>query len=99
MLTIDRIYGGDEFKTESFGGRWLEDGSAFTTLEESSEHKGHRDIVWHDPTTGEKEIIVSAAELIPAGESAPLKIEDYVWSKSQTKLLIYTNSRRVWRQN
>ena len=99
VLTIDRIYGGDEFKTESFGGRWLEDGSAFTTLEESSEHKGHRDIVWHDPTTGEKEIIVSAAELIPAGESAPLKIEDYVWSKSQTKLLIYTNSRRVWRQN
>ncbi|MDA0806661.1 MAG: S9 family peptidase [Planctomycetota bacterium] len=99
VLTIDRIYGGDEFKTESFGDRWLEDGSAFTTLEDSPEHKGHHDIVRHDPTTGEKEVIVSAAELIPAGESAPLKIEDYAWSKSQTKLLIYTNSKRVWRQN
>ena len=99
VLTIDRIYGGDEFKAESFGGRWLEDGSAFTTLEESSEHKGHRDIVRHDPATGKKEVVVSAAELIPAGESAPLKIENYAWSKSQTKLLIYTNSKRVWRQN
>ena len=99
VLTIDRIYGGDEFKTESFGGRWLEDGSAFTTLEESSEHKGHRDIVRHDPATSEKEVVVSAAELIPAGESSPLKIENYAWSKSQTKLLIYTNSKRVWRQN
>ena len=99
VLTIDRIYGGDEFKAESFGGRWLEDGSAFTTLDESPEHKGHRDIVRHDPATGEKHVIVSAAELIPAGESAPLKIENYAWSKSQTKLLIYTNSKRVWRQN
>ncbi|MFP6700508.1 MAG: S9 family peptidase [Planctomycetaceae bacterium] len=99
VLTIDRIYGGDEFKAESLGGRWLEDGSAFTTLEESSEHKGHRDIVRHNPLTGEKQVIVSAAELIPAGESAPLKIENYAWSKSQTKLLIYTNSKRVWRKN
>jgi dipeptidyl-peptidase 4 len=99
VLTIDRIYGDDEFKAESFGARWLEDGSAFTTLEKSDEHKDHRDIVRHDPATGEKEIMVSAAELIPPGESSPLKIEDYAWSKSQTKLLIYTNSKRVWRQN
>ena len=99
VLTVDRIYGGDEFKAESLGGRWLEDSSAFTTLEKSADHKDHKDIVQHDPATGEKTIIVSAAELIPAGESAPLKIEDYAWSKSQTKLLIYTNSKRVWRQN
>jgi dipeptidyl-peptidase-4 len=99
ILTIDRIYGGDEFKTKSFGGRWLEDGSAFTTLEPSKEHEGRRGIVRHDPATGDQEIIVSAAELIPAGESTPLKIEGYAWSKSQTKLLIYTNSKRVWRQN
>jgi dipeptidyl-peptidase-4 len=99
VLTVDRIYGGDEFKSKGFGGRWLEDGSAFTTLEKSAEHKDHRDIVRHDPATGEKQIIVSAAELIPPGESSPLKIEDYAWSKSQTKLLIYTNSKRVWRRN
>jgi dipeptidyl-peptidase-4 len=99
VLTVDRIYGGSEFTSKGFGGRWLEGGSAFTTLEKSAEHKDHKDIVRHDPATGEKEIIVSAAELIPPGESSPLKIEDYAWSKSQTKLLIYTNSKRVWRRN
>lgn len=99
ILTVDRIYGGSEFASKSFGGRWLEDGSAFTTLEKSAEHKERRDIVRHDPATGDKEIMVSAAELIPPGESTPLKIENYAWSKSQTKLLIYTNSKRVWRQN
>ena len=99
VLTVDRIYDGSEFSAKSFGGRWLEDGSAFTTLENSEEHKDHKDIVRHDPVTGEKTILVSAAELIPPGESSPLKIEDYAWSKSQTKLLIYTNSKRVWRRN
>ena len=99
ILTVDRIYGGSEFASKGFGGRWLEDGSAYTTLEKSAEHKERRDIVRHDPATGEKEIMVSAAELIPPGESTPLKIENYAWSKSQTKLLIYTNSKRVWRQN
>jgi len=99
VLTVDRIYGGSEFASKGFGGRWLEDGSAFTTLEKSAEHKERRDIVRHDPATGDKEIMVSAAELIPPGESKPLKIENYAWSKSQTKLLIYTDSKRVWRQN
>ncbi len=86
VLTVDRIYGGSEFASKGFGGRWLEDGSAFTTLEKSAEHKERRDIVRHDPATGDKEIMVSAAELIPPGESKPLKIENYAWSKSQTKL-------------
>jgi len=99
VLTVDRIYGGSEFASKGFGGRWQEDGSAFTTLEKSAEHKEHRDIVRHDPASGKKEIMVSAAELIPPGESSPLQIENYVWSKNQTKLLIYTNSKRVWRQN
>lgn len=99
VLTVDRIYGDSEFKAESSGARWLEDGSAFTTLEDSAEHKDRHDIVRHDPATGDREIIVSAAELIPPGEPSPLKIEDYAWSESQTKLLIYTNSRRVWRRN
>lgn len=99
VLTVDRIYGDNEFKSESSGARWLEDGHAFTTLEDSAEHTDRHDIVRHDPATGKKEIIVSAGELIPPGESSPLKIEDYAWSKSQTKLLIYTDSKRVWRRN
>lgn len=99
MLTVDRIYGDNEFKVRNSGARWLEDGSAFTTLEKSDEHSEYHDIVRHDPTSGKQEIIVSASELIPPGESSPLKIEDYAWSESQTKLLIYTNTRRVWRRN
>jgi dipeptidyl-peptidase-4 len=98
-LSIDRIYGGDEFKGKTVSARWLKDGDHYTTLETSADHKQRHDIVRHDPATGKTHVAVAAADLIPPGESTPLKIEDYAWSKDQAKLLIYTNSKRVWRHN
>ena len=101
LLTIDRIYASGELGEKSFGGRWRQqDGEVFlTTLEPSEEPAGGRDIVAHDPATGDKRVLVSASELVPAGESLPLKIENYQWSSSGNRLLIYTNSKRVWRGN
>ncbi len=99
LLTVKRIYGDKEFDEKSFSGRWLKGESAFTTLEKSTEHEGHKDIVRHDAETGATEIMVAAGELIPPGEGTPLEIEDYAWSKDQALLLVYTNSKRVWRTN
>ncbi len=102
LLTIDRIYKSDEFEEESFAARWLESpdtAAAFTTLEASDEYPDRHDIVRHDAASGDKSIMVSAADLVPAGKSSPLKIEDYQWSKNHNLVLIYTNSKRVWRQN
>ncbi|MBT6153861.1 MAG: S9 family peptidase [Planctomycetaceae bacterium] len=98
-LSIDRIYSGDEFKGKTVSARWLKDGDHYTTLETSADHKQRHDIVRHDPATGKTHVAVAAADLIPPGESTPLKIEDYAWSKDQAKLLVYTNSKRVWRHN
>jgi len=100
LLTLDRIFLGREFSTESFGGvRWLEDGSGYTVLESSQKVDGGRDIVKYDPATGRQEILVSANLLIPAGGSEALAVQGYSWSKDMKKLLIFTNSRRVWRRN
>ncbi len=36
LLTIERIYDSNDFEPEKFGpARWLEDGSGYTTLEET----------------------------------------------------------------
>ena len=42
---------------------------------------------------------VSAESLVPPGEDRPLTIDGYAWSADRSLLLIYTNSKRVWRQN
>lgn len=95
-LTLGRIFNSNEFASQRFGpARWLGDGG-YTTLEPSRGVRGF-DIVRYDPTTGAHKVLVSARSLIPPGRTEPLMIEDYQWSKDGSKVLIYTNSKRVWR--
>ena len=99
-LTLDRIFSSSEFRSETFGpARWLDDGSAYTTLEPSPINKDARDIVRYEAASGQRRVLIAAASLTPKGASVPLSIEDYAWSADGSKLLIFTNSKQVWRQN
>ncbi|HET7024447.1 MAG TPA: S9 family peptidase [Gemmatimonadales bacterium] len=97
--TLHRIFASSEFSAQRFGpARWIEGGNAYTTLERAPDSNGY-DIVRYATKSGERSILVSARELIPSGDSTPLGIADYAWSGDNTKLLVFTNTRRVWRQN
>src|SRR5689334_21594458 len=92
------IFASREFSGEGFGPtRWLASGDAYTTLEGGP--NGGAVIVRYDAATGALVVTVPAARLVPAGASEPLDIEDYAWSPDGKRLLVFTNSRRVWRQN
>jgi dipeptidyl-peptidase-4 len=100
ILTVERIFGGREFAAERFGpARWMRGGEAYTTLEPSAEAKSGRDLVLYRAETGKREVLVSAVKLIPDGASEPLAIENYDWSPDGKVLIVFTNSKRVWRQN
>lgn len=100
LLTVDRIFNSGEFAPQFSGRtRWLEDGTGYTALEISAATQDGRDIVRYDTETGKREIVVPAARLIPAGATTPLGIDDYQWSANGTQLLIFTNTKRVWRLN
>jgi hypothetical protein len=98
-LTLERIFASGDFASDRFGpARWLADGSGYTTVEPSSVVRG-LDIVRYDPESAARTILVDARRLVPEGQSQPLILEDYEWSDDGTKLLVYTNTRRVWRVN
>ncbi len=100
VMTLDRIFDPNAFKTEpSRWGRWLDDGSGYTVIEDSNDVEKGKDIVRYDPATGQRDILVSAQQLIPPGKSKPLGISGHTWSKDMTKLLIFTNTKRLWRTN
>ena len=100
LLTLERIFTDEEFEGEKFGpARWLEDGSGYTTLEDSETQEEGKDIVRYDPETGKSEVMVASEKLIPKGESEPLEIDNYSWSPDGGKLLVFTNTKRVWRTN
>jgi dipeptidyl-peptidase-4 len=99
-LTLERIFTGREFAAERFGpARWMSDGETYVTLEPSVEAKSGRDLVLYKAESGQRTVLVSAAKLVPPGASAPLAIEDYAWSPDGKILIVFTNSKRVWRQN
>lgn len=97
-LTVERIYGGREFAAESFGPvRWLDD-STYTVLEPLASGHGANLVAVHAPS-GRSTVIVPAEWLQPPGATAPLEVEGYEWSADRGRLLIFTNSARVWRAN
>jgi len=97
---LRRLYASRDFASERFGpARWIENGAAYTTVEPSEAVSGASDIVRYETATGARTVYVSARRLIPAGDSVALDIDDYGWSADGSQLLLFTNSRRVWRQN
>lgn len=97
-LTLERIYKKNEFRINRFGpARWFKDGSGYSTLEKSQKFSDARDIIKYDPASGNRTVIVGAHRLIPPGKKNPLGISDYKWSEDGKKLLIFTDSKRVWR--
>src|SRR6185436_9653687 len=53
----------------------------------------------YDAASGARTILVAASALVPPGTKTPLDIDDYTWSADNRRLLVFTNTRRVWRQN
>ncbi len=97
---LKRIFASRDFAPQRFGpARWLEDGTAYTTVEKADGIPDASDIVRYATATGARTVYLSARQLTPAGAAAPLDIEDYSWSADGKLALIFTNSERVWRQN
>ena len=97
---IGRIFQSPDYQAPRFGpARWLPDGAAYTIVERSSDRDGAWDIARYDATTGARSVLISGSLLVPEGKKNALDIDDYAWSGDGQQLLIFTNTRRVWRNN
>lgn len=98
-LTLEDIYSKGTYAQKNFGPvRWMNDDKGYSTLE-SNKEVGGLDIVRYDAQTGKRMVLVNARQLIPTNESNPLVISNYEWSDDNRKLIIFTNTKRVWRYN
>lgn len=97
-LTLERIYGSSDFSSKGFSGKWADTGHDYYLLEDSKQSPGAKDIVAYAADTNLRSVLVPGGLLIPNAESKPLNVESFTFSKDRSLVLIYTNSRRVWRQ-
>lgn len=97
ILTIDRIFNSAEFRQERLQAvQWYGEKDAYTYLKRS---ENGTDIMLTSVKTGDESVLISASDLIPEGDEKPLSIASYSWSDDLSKLLIFTNTKRVWRAN
>lgn len=72
--------------------RWSKDGNTYFQVE-------HNEIAQYTMPGNVRKVLVPKAQLIPAGSSNPLEIESFDFSVDQKKILIFSNTVRVWRIN
>lgn len=69
--------------------KWDSSGNAFFQIQNGQ-------ILKVNLPSQQTEVFVSAADLTPSGKS-PLQVRDFTFSQDGKKLLIYTNTKQVWR--
>ncbi len=74
----------------SAGTHWSKDGNGYYAVESG-------EIVFYSLPSMEKKTIVEKTKLSTADSSSPLKIRNFFFSDDDKKILIYTNTKRVWR--
>lgn len=98
-LTLEDIYTNNLYGVKGIGQvRWMKDNKGYSYLKRNASAQG-TDLLRYDVVTGMESILVPSNQLIPGGSTSPLEIADYIWSDDNSKLLIFTNTRKVWRYN
>jgi dipeptidyl-peptidase-4 len=97
--TITRIFTNEFSERPLPPPRWFDGGQSYIAMEPAAGGHG-RDVVKYDTATSKnREVLITAAQLTPEGKKEPLEIAALSWSKDNQRVLIFTNTRRVWRTN
>jgi len=95
-LTLDNAF---TYRAQALNAlKWEAGGKGYLVLEDSGKGEA-QDIVRYDAATGQRSILVAASKLVPTGASTPLAVEDFEVSPDTQKILLFTNTARVWRSN
>ena len=94
-LSLEAIFGERAFRPKAFTGQWQKDGRGLEVLKHDD--KGSR-IVQLDVAQPTQEIVLVDSDLLqPEGAEKSLHVDGYEWSSDRKKVLIYSNSQKVWR--
>jgi dipeptidyl-peptidase 4 len=72
--------------------RWSADGNSYYRIEKN-------ELVQYILPNNKPVVILSKQQLTPAGGDGPLQFSYYAFSSDQQKVLLFTNTKRVWRLN
>ena len=72
------------------GINWNPDGNAYYRIE-------NNEIAKYTLPNQQKTVLINAKQLTPSGQTEPLSMRSFDFSENGRRVLIYTNTKRVWR--
>ena len=72
------------------GINWTPDGNAYYRIE-------NNEIAKYTLPNQQKTVLINAKQLTPSGQTEPLSVRSFDFSENGRRVLIYTNTKRVWR--
>ncbi len=98
-LSLEALFASRTFAGQGFqGGRWAEAGPVVRYLD-ADPAAGTTSLMEYDLTTDARTVLIDGAALRKPDGDGFLQIEDYAYSADRSKVLLYTDSERVWRLN
>jgi len=99
QLTLEDIHASRTFIPEFFqGGRWAEEGPVILYIEPDPQ-TGATHLIRYNLETGRRERLIDGNRLYAHDVGRLIRIEDYQYSRDGRRVLLYTDSERVWRYN
>ncbi len=81
-----------QLATAQRGIKWMADGNAYTRVKDGG-------IIKVDPRTEAETVWIKKEQLMPAGAAKALSLQSYSFSNDNSKVLLFTNTAKVWRFN
>ena len=93
----EAVYGG-LIRTEGGGMvNWMKDGEHYSKIERNA--TGGFDVMAYSAKDNSKEVLIPADKLINPATGKPISVRSFTFSEDNNQVLIYTNTRRVWRMD
>ena len=94
--TLEEAVRGGLIRTEGGGNvNWMKDGEHYSKIERNAD--GGFDIMAYKAKDNSKEVLIPANLLVNPDTKKPITVRSFAFSDDNSKVLIYTNTRRVWR--
>jgi dipeptidyl-peptidase-4 len=98
-FTLESIHASGTFRPETFqGGKWAEEGPIITYIEPADTADATH-LMRYNLQTDERTRVIDGTNLYAEDVDRIVPIQDYAFSEDGDEVLIYTDSKEVWRTN
>lgn len=78
--------------SQNAGLKWSNDGKSYYRIQSEG-------IVQYMLPSNDTKVLISKEQLTPSGSNTPMVVSYFTFSKDEQKVLLFTNTKRVWRIN